>query len=669
MKRSEKPEGYRQIRPKTFPASSYIGNSRQMLQEIRESLRNLSKPSDAAKAEHNMSKMAAEDPRQVRNPPKFGTHHKALQEIRNSLLPFANETSSSSRSTSEVNSQTFQDLHTTGFDEDMVIQVLQKTNNRNVDAAMEFISKINYQDPRREQMAAATARPMKPGLVQQSVNRKQSWKGSKESLVPQRHGPPLGESVSYRSESPSSQAEGGRPLSGSGIAAFAQAHPGNGQRVNPPPPPQVRSVTPPPPPRGHTPPPRGTTPPPHSWEPSTQAKRYSGNMEFVTSRISPVPPGAWQEGYPPPPLNASPMNPPNPGQRGMSSVPVGRQPIIMQSSNKFNFPSGRPGMQNGGGQTDFMIHPTGVPAGAVNRQPPPPYPLTSTNGQSPSTLQPGGTAAPSSYTNGNIPQSMLVPNRNSHNLELYNVTVPGLQTTWPQSSSAPAQSSPGSGHELPPWQSNIPVRSNSFNNPLGNRASHTANSQSSATTVTAITPAPIQQPVKSMRVLKPELQTALAPTHPSWIPQPIQTAPPGPFPEAPPSALTVMAPVVEAPTYQGPPPPYPKHLLHQNPSVPPYDSINKSSKDDQPSGPKEDEGEKSYEHVDSGDKEKKQITTSPITVRKSKKDEERRESRIQSYSPQAFKFFMEQHVENVLKSHQQRLHRKKQLENEMMRLI
>nr|5B5W_U Chain U, Serine/threonine-protein kinase LATS1 [Homo sapiens]5B6B_C Chain C, Serine/threonine-protein kinase LATS1 [Mus musculus]5B6B_E Chain E, Serine/threonine-protein kinase LATS1 [Mus musculus]5B6B_G Chain G, Serine/threonine-protein kinase LATS1 [Mus musculus]5B6B_I Chain I, Serine/threonine-protein kinase LATS1 [Mus musculus]5B6B_J Chain J, Serine/threonine-protein kinase LATS1 [Mus musculus]5B6B_L Chain L, Serine/threonine-protein kinase LATS1 [Mus musculus]5B6B_N Chain N, Serine/t len=50
------------------------------------------------------------------------------------------------------------------------------------------------------------------------------------------------------------------------------------------------------------------------------------------------------------------------------------------------------------------------------------------------------------------------------------------------------------------------------------------------------------------------------------------------------------------------------------------------------------------------------------------KDEERRESRIQSYSPQAFKFFMEQHVENVLKSHQQRLHRKKQLENEMMRV-
>ncbi|PNJ78954.1 LATS1 isoform 6, partial [Pongo abelii] len=140
--------------------------------------------------------------------------------------------------------------------QDMVIQALQKTNNRSIEAAIEFISKMSYQDPRREQMAAAAARPinasMKPGNVQQSVNRKQSWKGSKESLVPQRHGPPLGESVAYHSESPNSQTDVGRPLSGSGISAFVQAHPSNGQRVNPPPPPQVRSVTPPPPPRGQT---------------------------------------------------------------------------------------------------------------------------------------------------------------------------------------------------------------------------------------------------------------------------------------------------------------------------------------------------------------------------------------------------------------------------------
>lgn len=515
---------------------------------------------------------------------------------------------------------------------------------------------------------------VKAGSVQQSVNRKQSWKGSKESLVPQRHGPPLGDGVVYRSESPSSQSDVGRPLSGSGITAFAQAHSVNGQRVNPPPPPQMRSVTPPPPPpRGQTPPPRGTTPPPSSWEPNSQTKRYSGSMEYMISRISPVPPGAWPDGYPPPPMNPPPINTSTQGQRGISSVPIGRQPIIMQSSagSKFNFPSGRAGMQNGNCQTDFMVHQNVVSGNSMNRQPPPPpYPISPTNRQSPTALQmqAGGSAPPSAYTNGNIPQSMMVPNRNSHNMELYNINVPGIPTSWSQPSVTQSQSSPGNGHEIPTWQPNIPVRSNSFNNHHGSRQSHSGNSQPSATTVTAITPAPIQQPVKSMRVLKPELQTALAPTHPSWMPQPVQTVQPIPFSESPSTNMTVMSPVTEAPNYQGPPPPYPKHLLHQTQSISPYESGTKPSKDDQSALPKEDESEKNYECIDGADKEKKQITTSPVPVRKNKKDEERRESRIQSYSPQAFKFFMEQHVENILKCHQQRLHRKKQLENEMMRV-
>ncbi|NXO47081.1 LATS1 kinase, partial [Aramus guarauna] len=677
MKRSEKPEGYRQMRPKTFPASNYTGSSQQMLQEIRESLRNLPKPSDAAKADHSMGKMLSEDPRQGRNPPKFVTYHKVLQEIRNSLLPFANETTSAVKGTSEVNRQMLQDLQAAGFDEDMVIQALRQTNNRSIEAAIEFISKMSYQDPRREQMVAAAARPVNagmkpPGTVQQSVNRKQSWKGSKESLVPQRHGPSLGDAVVYRSESPSSQPDVGRPLSGSGIAAFAQAHPSNGQRVNPPPLPQIRSVTPPPPPpRGQTPPPRGTTPPPPSWEPNSQTKRYSGNMEYVISRISPVPPGAWQDGYPPPPMNPAPISSSTPGQRGMSAVPIGRQPIIMQSSanSKFSFPSGRAGMQNGNCQTEFIVHQNVVSGNSVSRQPPP-YPMNPTNRQSPTALQmqAGGSAPPSAYTNGNLPQAMMVPNRNSHNMELYNTNVAGIPASWSQPSPVQPQSSPGNGHDVPTWQPNVPVRSNSFNNHHGSRQSHSSSSQPSATTVTAITPAPIQQPVKSMRVLKPELQTALAPTHPSWMPQPVQTVQTIPFSESPSTNMAVMSPVAEAPNYQGPPPPYPKHLLHQNPSVNLYETGPKLNKEEPPILSKEDENEKNYECVDSTDKEKKQITTSPVPVRKNKKDEERRESRIQSYSPQAFKFFMEQHVENILKSHQQRLHRKKQLENEMMRV-
>lgn len=62
---------------------------------------------------------------------------------------------------------------------------------------------------------------------------------------------------------------------------------------------------------------------------------------------------------------------------------------------------------------------------------------------------------------------------------------------------------------------------------------------------------------------------------------------------------------------------------------------------------------------------------SPIPERKTmsiEKEEERRDCKVRNYSPQAFKFFMEQHVENVLKSHKQRVYRRMQLENEMAKI-
>lgn len=62
---------------------------------------------------------------------------------------------------------------------------------------------------------------------------------------------------------------------------------------------------------------------------------------------------------------------------------------------------------------------------------------------------------------------------------------------------------------------------------------------------------------------------------------------------------------------------------------------------------------------------------SPIPERKKiskEKEEERKEFRIRQYSPQAFKFFMEQHIENVIKSYRQRTFRKNQLEKEMLKV-
>ncbi|KAG7460701.1 hypothetical protein MATL_G00201540 [Megalops atlanticus] len=678
MKRGEKPEGYRQMRPKTFPASNYSGSSHQMLQEIRESLRNLSRPSEAAKMDMTAGagKVVADDLRQQgRTSNPKNPYHKALQEIRKSLMPFANEPSSSNRG-AEVNKQMLLELQTAGFEEEMVIRALKQTNSRSVEAAIEYISKMSYQDPWREQMVAvaAAARPVNAGMktpsaahIQQPVLRKQSWKGSKESLVPQRHGPLLVDGMMYHSDSPGPQADmAGRPP-----PAFTQGHPGNSQRVNPPLPPQVRSVTPPPN--------RGTTPPPPSWDANPSTKRFSGNMDYLVPRISPVPQGAWPDGY---------SAPSSQNQRGISPVPVGRQPIIMQSSggNKFNFPSGWP--QNSSGQPDYLGH-QNVALSGGGRQPPPPYPLNQGSRQSPTALQmqAGGPASSPTYVNGgNLPQSVLAPNRNSHNLDLYNLSVPGLPPSWPQTQSSPGGSG---GHDMPPsWPHSIPVRSNSFNShQLGGRQGHPASSQPSATTVTAITQAPILQPVKSMRVQKPELHTAVAPTHPPWMQQQQQqqqAPPPGPYPEGP-APMSQMGVVAEVPSYQGPRPPYPKHLLQQPAApCPAYDSGSKpgSGKEEPASTATEEEGggggsggggagdrADGPEGAAATDREKKQITTSPVPVRRNKKDEERRgESRVPIYSPQAFKFFMEQHVENILKNHQQRLRRRKQLESEMQRV-
>lgn len=61
---------------------------------------------------------------------------------------------------------------------------------------------------------------------------------------------------------------------------------------------------------------------------------------------------------------------------------------------------------------------------------------------------------------------------------------------------------------------------------------------------------------------------------------------------------------------------------------------------------------------------------SPIPVRKmiSKEKEARKDVRVKHYSPQAFKFYMEQHVENVQKSYAQRVLRRNQLEKEMAKM-
>lgn len=84
---------------------------------------------------------------------------------------------------------------------------------------------------------------------------------------------------------------------------------------------------------------------------------------------------------------------------------------------------------------------------------------------------------------------------------------------------------------------------------------------------------------------------------------------------------------------------------------------------------KEDETDETLSTVsDASSTQEKTRCTSPMPERKNEFkdcDRLRPEGRLKNYSPQAFKFYMEQHVENVLKACKERVTRRFQLEREM----
>ncbi|MXQ81262.1 hypothetical protein E5288_WYG005791 [Bos mutus] len=145
------------MRPKTFPATTYSGNSRQRLQEIREGLKQppVGPGSDAALDAKVLGGkvLGGKDTarqQQMRSAPKFGPYQKALREIRYSLLPFANESGTSA--STEVNRQMLQELVDAGCDQEMAGRALKQTGSRSIEAALEFISKMGYLEPGKEQI-------------------------------------------------------------------------------------------------------------------------------------------------------------------------------------------------------------------------------------------------------------------------------------------------------------------------------------------------------------------------------------------------------------------------------------------------------------------------------------------------------------------------------------
>uniref|UniRef100_H0W5D8 non-specific serine/threonine protein kinase n=1 Tax=Cavia porcellus TaxID=10141 RepID=H0W5D8_CAVPO len=505
------------MRPKTFPATTYSGNSRQRLQEIREGLKQPPKSSSQglpmgphSEAPLDAKVLGSKDAtrqQQMRATPKFGPYQKALREIRYSLLPFANE--SGTPAVAEVNRQMLQELVNAGCDQEMAGRALKQTGSRSIEAALEFISKMGYLDPRNEQIVRVIKQtsPGK-GLVPTSVTvtRRPSFEGAREGF------PPFHPLPGFCADGPAALEEVPRPY-----VDFLFPGPPHG-------PPQAYGA--------------------EAAAGSRFPAAHYGRPRGYGLQRSP----SFQAPGPPPVAGLA-----LPG-------PAGLYPAAARAAKARGAPAARRG--------------------------------------------------------------------------------------------APApRSSPGSPR----------ARTNSFSGAQAEPALPAPN------TVTAVTAAHILHPVKSVRVLRPEPQTAVGPSHPAWVSAPAAEGP---------AAASAAAATEEDPAHglsaayvrdRCPPPPYPKHLLlHSQSEQFDLDGLCAGVEQNLRGSPTaESDKSRKAEKGDKACKDKKQIQTSPVPERKNNRDEEKRESRIKSYSPYAFKFFMEQHVENVIKTYQQKVHRRLQLEQEM----
>ncbi|CAI9178740.1 unnamed protein product [Rangifer tarandus platyrhynchus] len=558
------------MRPKTFPATTYSGNSRQRLQEIREGLKQppVGPGSDAtldAKVLGGKVLGGKDTARQqqMRSAPKFGPYQKALREIRYSLLPFANESGTSAAT--EVNRQMLQELVDAGCDQEMAGRALKQTGSRSIEAALEFISKMGYLEPGKEQIVRVVKQtsPGK-GLAPAPGPRRPSFEAAAGEPFP-----PFAQVAGLAFEGPAALEEAPRPYPDflfAGIGLPCRPHP----------------------PKGYT----------ATGEAARMGLAGPGGAHYRAPLLVPAEP----LGY------------------GVQRSPSFQSKAAPEAG-------AYAGLAAKGAAVP--VPPAGLPFPAPGAAyAPAPHPKPPHQGHA-------GGARGAAFAGDSAPPGLAAPARTGLGAERFEPGTP----PWPGTGLARRDSMPKPG----------PSRTGSFS---GATAPPNA--------VTAVTAARILHPVRSVRVLRPEPQTAVGPSHPAWAPAP---PPDGPEP------ADELAGGAEA---RGRPPPYPRHLLRPQARAEPLDmdglcaglqqGLRGGRAAEPPDGSPASPG---ATKADRAGRDRKQIQTSPVPVRRGGRDEDRRESRIKSYSPSAFKFFMEQHVENVLKTHQQKVARRLQLEQEM----
>ncbi|XP_012534602.1 serine/threonine-protein kinase Warts [Monomorium pharaonis] len=647
-----------------------------------------------------------------------GYHQKALAEIRNSLLPFANiggageigssaaSTISTISTTSGISSasglsglsgasgsaadkpdqrQVLGQLLAMGYSEEIGLRALKFAGWR-LDAAIEYLKQAQGESLN--------------GLGK--LNTKLIRKPSLErELNLQRGSPALDSGAgSSRSDSPRLTELSTHPQ------LSRQYSPSNFVDREPPPPPPPRCSSTPPPP-----------PPPHG--PYSQSN-VPTNMQQMLKRMSPAPVVPTRSTSTASGTAGATSTSVNPPQRGTSPVAnannsSSRQPMIVQNGPQVQ-------QQLTQQMQALSIYQTSNSNTNTQVEPPPPYPIvpSSTSGQP---------VQPPSY-------SVSMQNRQS-----------------PTQSQQDYRKSPSSGIYSGPTSAGTP-------SPITVSAISPTSTQTSMARPTPLQawgarqaktqPPIIMQSVKSTQVQKPVLQTAIAPTAPQSIstsntppPPPSyassiqqkqqQQQPPPVYPpvnNVTPSPTSI--PTTEPPSYATtmqalaaqrgihhplPPPPYstpsedttiisstmesgnasrtspvPHHPPLQRkyspadncqhtmdaPSLSLVASTSISARNNNHSSLPENtvvgtKNSNSTKGDGSGSTPSsyKIKHQSPIPERKTmsiEKEEERRDCKVRNYSPQAFKFFMEQHVENILKSHKQRLYRRMQLETEMAKI-
>ncbi|XP_007898866.1 serine/threonine-protein kinase LATS2 isoform X2 [Callorhinchus milii] len=583
----------------------------------------------------------------------------------------------------------------------MAIRALKQTGSRSIEAALDYISKMGYLDPRTEQIVRVIKQtsPGK-GVGPHPLNRRPSFEGSNDSLSAYHQmSNPIYELGETANETTNLHGEIPRQYSNTLNMNFLVAT-GQGMTISAP----VQRCSP----IGPHSVLSSQNPPSNALFPSAtldiklQQKTFSakGDAAQPLQMMSYTLPNHSSQSIS---LQGTqgPTNPHYMRQhlkaQGENSVSLGY--TVQRSSsfqNKMETDGSYGSLQNKGPVTQAM-------PGHTFQQPTTILYLPHSNHrqQSPTSpqMQMMSSLVPSFGNDfSELAQNLMTSSRNSLNMDIYDINTSQVQH-WQTPSPSRRDSLQSTGLEGLSRQpshlradAQLPNRTNSFNSQLQTSSSvrqvqtNKAESSLSITnTITTVTSAPILQPVRSIRVPRPEPQTAVAPSHPGWLQQAQAVDNTDVMDQKSLTGGGAAAYVFEPDDYpmkdslrRCPPPPYPKHLLLQN-SAEQFDTnclcvgVEQGihgvhsltcNKTEDGSNEKNEKNDKPHKSEKTG-KDKKRIQTSPVPVRKNSKDEEKRESRIKSYSPFAFKFFMEQHVENIMKTYQQKLNRRFQLEQEM----